>query len=234
MKRKTAVLIHGYNINEKNWEQVVWGSAPNDPGRIPIAIATVMEEDADFLFLFNSSRRKKVDGVWVSGEEQMIKLLLSRLEQLPRFALYGLRNFSLKQIREKIKKTLRLEEAPQKLKNTWDELEQVRRICERWPSIKELYLISSSDHVSRIIRDAQVVLKGLPLSLYVRGGSTLYTKGDGITPLSRASVKNVAIAEPRSPISVIVPRLFRLEPEALSKALSEIEAVLKKYEKQKN
>lgn|GEM_PF-2744719 len=222
---KTAVLLHGYNVNEKNWEYVIWGISPDKPGRIPVAIATALEEDADFFLLFGSSMGKggKSSGKWMKN------FLYKRFTDLKKFTvLCALRDFPIDKIRRKIDATFELIEGPERPANTLGELQAMHRlIIER--QIQKLICVSSADHVSRIIRDAFKIFWGQPIAahLEVRGSLTLYTEGDGITPPERASVDHVIVAEPRATVGPYFERMFGIRNN--TDALADIDAILKKH-----
>ena len=226
------MLLHGYNVNEVNWEHVVWGNPPGEPGRIPTAVAVTLEENAEILLLFGSSIGQERCGEWVSSGRWMAELLSVRFEQLKEFTiLRALQSFSLKQINRKIKKTFKLIEEPDRPANTVGELQAAARIIHE-QGIQKLICVSSKDHVSRIIRDALVVFEGDPLivsHVSVRAAATLYTKEDGITPSARASVANVVVIEPRATVGPRAQRMFGIGNNP--QALAEIDAVLKKYGK---
>ncbi len=233
-KLKTAVLLHAYNANEKNWDYVVWGVPPDKPGRIPTAVAVALEEDAEHLILFGSSIGKtEPGGAWTSSGLCMNNLLFSLLDALKEFTiLYALRRFSLSRIRAKISSAFEVIDGPERPVNTLEELRAAAQLFhERKLKIQKFICVSSPDHMSRIFRDARIVFKDDPLAphISVRGAVTLYTERDEITPLERASLSNVVIAEPRAVEGPFMQRMFGLgeNPEALG----EIDAVLKKYGK---
>lgn len=231
---RTLVLLHGYDANEGNWERVVWGIPPDKPGRIPMAVAVALEENAEHLVLFGSSVGKEVkDGLWWSVGRWMAYLLFTRLEGLKEFTiLSALQDFNQTEISENLVKIFRLIEEPDRPANTMGELQAVMRLIrEEYTDIQKLVCVSSCDHVSRIIRDASIVFKGHQIAahLSVRGSLTLYTEEDGKTPPERATLDNVVVAEPRFHGVRHMRRMFGIgnNPEALA----EIDAVLKKYGK---
>jgi hypothetical protein len=227
-KMKTVVLLHGYNVNELNWEDVVWGRYPDQPGRIPTAIAVALEEKTNNLILFGSSVGRDVGAGFESSGKCMVELLEKRFEELKNFTVLSvLRNFSRSRAETLIEL---IEEGPVKVKNTLDEMKEIKAICE-YRGYNKLVAVSSPDHISRIMRDGLSCFAGSPLALHfsVRASNTLYTMGDGITPIERARVSNVVIAEPRSAVGPYFQRMFGINnnPEALL----EIDSVLKKYGK---
>lgn len=229
---KTAVLLHGYNANEKNWDYVVWGESPDKPGRIPTAVAVALEENAELLVLFGSSIGKEDEsGVWKSSGKLMTELLFRRFEELGKFTiLHALREIPLKKIRRRIEVVYRLVEELERPANTFGEMQTMARLIQE-KGIQKLVCVSSPDHVSRIIRDTLVVFRKTTLAVHVsvRPSVTLYTVGDDVTPPERASLGSVVVIEPRSPVGPLAQRMLGLGGNA--NALAEIDAILKKYGK---
>jgi hypothetical protein len=218
----------GFNPNEINWTDVVWGHHPNWPGRIPAAINAALEEKAESLILFGSSIGKKDGAVFKSGGKLMLELLEERFDELKKFTVFpALKKFSFYQFEYLFEL---IEEGPVHVKNTLDEMKAIKSICE-CRGYNKLVAVSSPDHVSRIMRDGLSVLSGSPLALNfsVKPSATLYTKGDGKTPPERASVKNVVITEPRSAVGPYFQRMFGINDNP--EALLEIDLILKKYGK---
>lgn len=233
---KTVILLHGYNANEQNWEQVVWGVPPDQPGRIPTAVSVALQENADLLLLWGSSLGKEINGEWFSSGRLMTDLLFARFDTLPHFNilshLISTSFEDFEQFRVKFTQIYELIENPYRAPNTKGELEATRNLIkERKLEVRKLICISSPDHVSRIIRDALIVFEGSSFvnNISVQASSTLYTKDDGKTPPERANLDNVVIAEPRAPVVPIFQRILKTanNPDALT----EIEEILNKYEK---
>jgi len=231
VKIKTAVLLLGYNVEEKNWTETVWGTPPDRPGRIPMAVAVMLEEDADHLIIFGSSLGKEKNGKWLSSGRWMRDWLFARVDTLKQFTiLEAFKQLSCNYTMSRIERTFELIEGPEKPSNTFEEIQAMSRIVQE-RRIRKLICVSSADHISRIIRDVHRVFKGRPIvaHLEVRGSLSLYTENDGKTPSERASVDHVVVIEPRAAIGPYAERMFRVNnnPEALA----EIDTVLKRYEK---
>lgn len=227
---KTGVFVHGYNVNEKNWERVVWGIPPDRPGRIVKGVALLLEEKADLLFLIGTAIGK--DGKNIG--EWMRDLLFLKITELPQFAIYPvLTRFSSEEIKRKLETKLVLVPGLE-VKNTADELRLLAKIFKE-AGIKRAILVSSPDHMSRILRDAfaiwweQGLAPELAVNFICSPCITLYTEVDGITPPERAKVANVVVAEPRFSLVPLFQRMFGIanNPEAVS----QIEAVLERYGK---
>jgi len=224
---RSLVLLHGYAAGERNWERVVFGIPPNLPGRIPTAIAEAIRINADII-LFGSSVGKEVDGVRRSSGYLMTELLKSRYGDLKEFTILR----ELKDIdKKKVVFTFELVEDEERPANTTGELQALKRIIkQRDLRINNLTCVSSRDHVSRIIRDANIVFNDDPLvaSLCVRGSVTMYTEEDGKTSPEMAKMDNVVVIEPRSTLVRPVIDMFGASPDALA----DINAVLQKHSKQ--
>lgn len=173
MKPKTAILLHSYNANESNWEEVVWGEPPNKPGRIPTAIAALFEEEADLLLLLGSLifKEGKSTGGLMKG------LLDERFDQLKDFTiLKAFDGITINEIREKVNKVFKLVEDLEQNTVTTEELKVAKNFLEKEGGYYKLICVSSPDHVARIYREAFDIFKDTPIvaNLEIRGSSTLY------------------------------------------------------------
>ncbi|MFA5086932.1 MAG: hypothetical protein WC470_01365 [Candidatus Paceibacterota bacterium] len=220
MKSKTAILLHSYGAKEPNWDYVVWGEAPDKPGRIPTAIAALFEEEADLLLLLGSLIFK--DGK--STGRLMKELLDERFDKLKDFTiLKSLENVSIGQIREKVGKVFKLVEDLEQNTMTTEELQVAKNFLEKQGGYYKLICVSSPDHVARIYREAFDVFKDTPIvaNLEIRGSATLYgpkTEEDK----EKYGIKDVLIFE--IPLSRNFPDLFAKILKA-SKAAGTIKAV---------
>jgi hypothetical protein len=227
MKPKTAILLHSYGAKEPNWEYVVWGEAPNKPGRIPTAIAALFEEEADLLLLLGSLIFK--DGK--STGRLMKELLDERFNELKDFTiLKSLQGVSIDEIKKKTNKVFKLVEDLEQNTITTEELQVARNFLEKEGDYYKLICVSSPDHVGRIYREAFDVFKDTPIvaNLEIRGSSTLYgpkTKEDK----ENYGIKDVLIFE--IPLSRKFPGLFDAVLKASKNPLlvKEINTALKKY-----
>jgi len=140
----TAVFCHGYDPNEKNWEEVVWGT-PERPGRLVRAVVELVS-GADLLVLSTS-------GVCLKGtssrEGEILKqFLFSNIAEIDNFRdHYGFpSNLTTESIREIVKERTILIET--NATNTYGELvavgdflSSIRR------GVRSVILVSSPDHL---------------------------------------------------------------------------------------
>jgi len=225
---KKGVFVHSYNVNERNWLETVWGTPPDKPGRLVRGISVFLESRANLLILIGSAIGK--DGK--SSGEWMRDLLYQKIAELPQFSIYPVfGRLSPSEIKTKLDRKLKLIPGPE-VRNTADELKLLAKIFKE-AKIEKIVLVSSPDHMSRILKDAfsiwQEFAPEFAANFSCSPCVTLYTDGDGKTPPERAKVANVVIAEPRFPLAPYFQRMFGIanNPEALA----EIDAVLKKYNK---
>lgn len=222
---KKGLLILSYNCNEPNWEETVWGTPPDRPGRLVKATAVLLEEDVDIAIISGGTGVK--EGV---GEAQWLKnRLYQGLEELKKFTIYPvLQRFTPEQIKNKLDKILVLEE---KAVNTATNLKNTG-IMFKEAGVEKVIVVTSPDHISRGLRDGlQFWSKEYPelaANLYGTASVTLYSNR---TPEDQeiAKMENVVIAEPPTMKKFNFARMFGIlnNPDALA----EIDAILKKYSK---
>lgn len=221
---KIGLLILSYNVTEPNWEDTVWGTLDR-PGRLVRAAAVMMEEDADIAVITGGIGQKegRLEAQW------MKERLYHGLEELKEFTVYPvLQQFSPAEIREKLDEVLELEEMA---KNTAENMANTGAIFNEAGADKVI-IVTSPDHISRAIRDAiQFWSKDYPRlvrNLYGTPSATFYsarTEEDKAI----AKIENVVIAEPPVMDKFNLARIFGVLGNP--KALSEIDAVLRRYGK---
>lgn len=214
-----------YNVEESNWEQTVWGTAPATPGRLVKAAAVMLEENPDTMIITGGAGKKdgKSEAWW------MRKRLYDGVGELKGFTTFPIfQKFSGDEIRKKLDKILKLEETAM---NTAENLQKTGEVF-RKAGILKVIIVTSPDHISRAIRDAiQFWDKDYPeLARNVLGtaSTTFYsmrTPGDEAI----AKMENVVIAEPPTMKKFNLARLFGIlgNPQAVE----EVDAILKKYGK---
>lgn len=80
----TGILLHGYHLEARNWEYVVWGEEPNQLGLIPKTILTILDEGIERVQkLFIGTGASEYDGVKES--ECILRCMLENLGKLQRF-----------------------------------------------------------------------------------------------------------------------------------------------------
>lgn len=222
---KKGVLMLGYNTSEPNWEETVWGVPPDRPGRVVKTAAVILSENPEIAVISGGLGRKegKSEAWWAKQR------LYDGLDKLKDFTIYPVfQRFSAKEIEEKLNKVLKLEE---KARNT------AENIINSGPLLKEagaeeVIIVTSPDHISRGLRDAlQFWGKDYPgLAANVSGTAsvTFYSER---APEDRviAKMENVVIAEPPAVRKINLGRIFGVMGN--SQALSDLDAVLKKYGK---
>jgi len=220
---KKGLLILSYNCNEPNWEQTVWGTSPDRPGRLVRAAAVLLQKDVDIAVISGGMGVK--NGI---GEAKWMKnRLYDGVEELKEFTIYPVfQEFTPEQVKDRLDKVLVLEE---KAKNTTENLQNTGIMFEE-AGVDEVIIITSPDHICRGLRDAlQFWGKNYPrlaTNLYGTASATFYSER---MPEDKeiAKMENVVIAEPPAMKRFNLARMFGVlgNPEALS----EIDAVLKKY-----
>ncbi len=137
---KKIILLHGYSPNEPNWEYVIWGEAPNQPGRLPVAIDEAIENNAEIIFFYST------DG----SCPQTMKLLEDRFHELQNFTcLTAICSLTKEELKRKLKISV-IDLEGKRPKNTWEEALALRSITTELCSVTA---ISSRDHISRVDRD---------------------------------------------------------------------------------
>lgn len=177
-RRKTGVLVHGYNLHAGQWEDVAWGAPPERIGRVPMGVFVALSEQADVM-VFGSGASEK-DGLLES--EATERLLWERFDKLAGFAVLRKHLPELKHpdstgtYRERIESILHLDRAS---RNTREEIARAGRIfVDR--DIERVILVSSPTHMPRCLRDACTIygedsgMSGLLQGLYAVPSVTGY------------------------------------------------------------
>lgn len=190
-RRKTGILVHGYNLHAGQWEDVTWGTPPERIGRVPMGVLVAQSEQADVM-VFGSGASEK-DGLLES--EAATRLLWERFDELAGFAVFKgwetelTRPPAASRFRQRIESILHLDRTS---KNTRDEIAHAGRVfIDR--DVERVILVSSPTHLPRCLRDACAIygedgdLSGLLRELYAAPSITGYP---GYT------AEDVAIFEP--------------------------------------
>ncbi len=190
-RRKTGVLVHGYNLHADQWEDVAWGTPPERIGRVPMGIFVALSERADVM-VFGSGASER-DGLLES--EATARLLWERFDELAGFAVFKGREAELTRpsgagrFRQRIESILHLD---RESKNTRDEIAYAGRLfVDR--GVERVILVSSPTHLPRCLRDACAIygedggMSGLLQELYA---------APSVTGYPGYSADDVAIFEP--------------------------------------
>lgn len=229
---KKGVLILNYDPNAPNFEQTIWGIPPDQPGRLVRGVVEALEIDVGLVVIAGGSRRK-LDGKL--GAEIMKEFLYRNLTQLQDFTIYPmLQDVPLAVLVTTLKAKLdRILVVKETASNTIGNIEETTSLFLK-AGITKITIVTSPDHFSRSGLDAVKIwrkkgLFQLAANVSVAPSVTLYSDGDGKTPPERAKMENVIILEPPSSLMPFVQRITALIND--SKALAEIDAVLKRYGK---
>ena len=177
-RRKTGILVHGYNLHAGQWEDVTWGAPPERIGRVPMGVLVALSEQADVM-VFGSGASEK-DGLLES--EATARLLWERFDELAGFAVFKgwetelTRPTATGRFRRRIESILHLDRAS---RNTRDEISYAGRVfVDR--DVERVILVSSPTHLPRCLRDACAIygegggMSGLLRELYAAPSVTGY------------------------------------------------------------
>lgn len=215
---RTGVVLHTFETADPHWYSAMWG-IPAEPGRIPTAVATALETEAELLLVFTCISPLNGQNTGAAIRD----LLFARIEELPEFApsLPMLGKFSPAEIRETLGRIFLLSDVV--IIPTADETAKVPAIFKE-RGLTVAIFVSNFDHISRI---AQLV-----------GAQWKEMGVQGLTPTFRAawslysggSMQDVVVFEPPAVTalgSVDPRRLLKIRGNA--KALAEVDAVLKRF-----
>ncbi len=146
IKRRVGVLIHGYNLLEENWEEVVWGRPPL-MGRLPRGALIALYLDAEII-VFGTGATER-DGK--KEAEVMRDYLLDHFSELKEFPAF--QGIDLKAAKKKIEEVSRVEIEST---NTIEEVYCAGKIFLE-AGVESIILVSSPDHLPRCFRDVHIV-----------------------------------------------------------------------------
>ncbi|MDD9949350.1 MAG: YdcF family protein [candidate division Zixibacteria bacterium] len=177
-RRRTGILVHGYNLHAGQWEDVTWGAPPERIGRVPMGVLVALSEQADVM-VFGSGASEK-DGLLESAATA--RLLWERFDELAGFTVFkGNENEwtlppAAGRFRQWIESILHLDRAS---KNTRDEIAYAGRVFVE-QDVERVVLVSSPTHLPRCLRDACAIygedgdMSGLLRELYAAPSGTGY------------------------------------------------------------
>ena len=133
---KTGVLVHGYNVNSENWQEVVWWKNPKLIGRLPQAAKVIAQMEPE-LVIFGTGASEKDGKIEAEIMRDYLLEYFTELAILPDFL-----GVNIEKLRERIAKISRLEI---KSKNTFEEIEYASRMFKE-AGIEVFGSVSSPDH----------------------------------------------------------------------------------------
>lgn len=137
----TLVLIHGYNLNSKDWRKIVIGEEGFLDGRLVIGMATAVNHNADVIMIGSGGSSK--DGI---SEAQWTKREIC--DSLINYCLISRCGDTLEEY--DWEKRVVLDETS---KNTREELENAYAYMQR-NNMHTIYFVSSPAHLPRCTREA--------------------------------------------------------------------------------
>ncbi len=152
VRRKTGILVHGFNLNAERWESVAWGEPPDQAGRVPMGVFVALSEQADVM-VFGSGASTR-DGLLES--EATARLMRDRFDELAGFSIFESYLPVMKKsdtscrYRQRIESILHLDTVS---RNTREEIAHAGRIFVD-QGVERVILVSSPTHLPRCLRDA--------------------------------------------------------------------------------
>ncbi len=224
-KKRAGVLIHGYHLQAKGWENIVWGEPPL-MGRLPKGIAVALETEAEVV-VFGTGASEKGG----KKEAEVIRdYLFEHFFELEKFPIYD--GIKLKEdFREAERRLKEISVLETKSQNTLEEVKFAGEIFKNH-GIEKAILVSSPTHISRCLKYAYVVfseekeLSYLTQELYATPSQVCY-------PGDKAG--DVIVIEPPHrpdrPYSLYpcVKRMMKVPEEKLKGFLNDLESLLRKY-----
>ena len=190
-RRKTGVLVHGYNLHAGQWESVAWGVARDQAGRVPMGVFVALSEQADVMVFGSGASRK--DGLLES--EATARLLWERFDELAGFSIFERYLPELEhppsagRFRRRIESMLRLDTES---RNTRDEIARAGQVFVDH-GVARVILVSSPTHLPRCLRDACAVYGTNGAMSHLRQG---LCAAPSVTCYPGYSADDVAIFEP--------------------------------------
>ena len=142
----TGMYVHGLNLNDQEWDRIVWGQPPHTLGRVPRAVHFLMTRGQDVeLMLFGSGGSRR--GGFVEGLYTLEYLLRhwSDLREFDAFKRYSRLHLWL--LRRRLKRIAEPETAS---KNTFTELEEALPIFDA-AGVSRIVVVSELTHVVRCL-----------------------------------------------------------------------------------
>lgn len=152
MREKTLVKVCGYNLYRENWEEVMIGISPIQPGRLTMAVFKALKEDVDVLLIGTGSSQKNgiLEADWT------LRFLMSNFFDIfKKFHIFRKIPLRFQLARGKIRYMARTET---KSKNTKEEMMETVEFLKKG-KFDRIFLISDINHIGRMNRDFAMALK---------------------------------------------------------------------------
>ncbi len=190
-RRRTGILVHGYNLHADRWASVAWGEPRDRVGRVPMGVFVALCEQADVMVFGSGASRK--DGLMES--EATARLMRERFDELAGFSIFANHLPEVKdpdatcRYRKKIESILRLDTASQ---NTREEIAHAGRVFVD-SGVERIILVSSPTHLPRCLRDACTIFEADGALSRLRHG---LLAAPSVTGYAGYTAADVAIFEP--------------------------------------
>ena len=220
---KTGILVHGCHLEAFGWRGIVWGTPPDELGRVPLSVYLGLQEDAEVIVFGTgaSEREGQKEGAYTR------QYMLDHFKELGEFACFE--GIDLDEAKPKIEAISAAEGGSL---NTIEELQAAGRIFLE-KGVEKAILVSSPTHVPRCIRDALTVFQAptfrtLRRNLYAIACDTSYLGG---------RIDDVVVFEPPHRgdrgsflTHYIVKRILTIPEAKMDGFLRELDALLERFE----
>lgn len=220
---RVGVIVHGFDLGAEDWQHVVWGS-PQDGryGRVPHGLLLARRFKARVVIL-GSGGTCDEDGI--SEAEHTRRFALNHVSELS-----GLPHFSVRAIRQELKKVVLLEQA----RNTRQELEAAREHFRRH-RVDTIVVVSSPTHAPRCLRDASAIFDSgsidSPTILaspcrtdFGSGGATV------VEPQHRSDRPRWLDSQPSLQLNALVSRALQVSNTVDGAFNKDLDKLIKRYE----
>ena len=186
---KTGILANGYDVDQLNWLDVVWGKPPHLLGRLPRTAQLILRIKPEVIIFGSGSSKKdgKIEAAWMKDT------LVDRFYGLKKFSVFQEIHLT-EETREQIKGAILETES----KNTGEEVKFAMEIFIQ-QDVQEVIIVSSPDHFERCARDA-LIAAGSKLRIQATHSDTPYGGNPG----------EVIIVEPKHPFHSFIKKLMTL------------------------
>lgn len=142
----TGMYVHGLNLNDQEWDRIVWGQPPHTMGRVPRAVHFLMTRGQDVeLMLFGSGGSRRdgfAEGLYT------LKYLLTRWWDLREFNAFKRHSkLNLWLLRRRLERIAKPETTS---KNTFTELKEALSIFDG-AGVSRIVVVSELTHVVRCL-----------------------------------------------------------------------------------